>query len=481
VDLVVSPTVLALNTQTGSQKHAMTPGQLIDALVLEFIDATTVRLAVAESVIEVKTDIPLVPGSHVRLAARGHGDNIHWVIVGAGNVPAAPRGQEPARAEARAPAHPAAPATEVTIGGAAVATEGDVAATTQPRPDQAQTVARPLPSGPNPAVEFVNATRSAAARQSGLAPLFAELKTIVAARDVPVQVKQVAVQVLAAPVSLDKASGDILKQAISRSGLFLEARLAGEGGAPPAVAFGDLKAALFSLKQALQGWLDALPPSLQAAAKAEVALHPSTPTPPAAPQQTQADLKPPPPYRGAPTTGQPPAATVVTPDATPMDVVRTLLAQTDGAIARQVLMQVASLPDAVGATPSHADGADKHWNLEIPFVTPQGTAIAHFEIQRDGRKTSPKQALAVAWRANFSLDFEPMGPIHAQIALTGKRAAVNIWAERKDTAAVLRSGISELSVALQAAALDAGDVIVRDGAPPRPLKASPGRFLDRAS
>jgi hypothetical protein len=481
VDLVVSPTVVALNTQTGSQKHAMTPGQLIDALVLEFIDATTVRLAVADSVIEVKTDISLVPGSHVRLAARGHGDNIHWVIVGAGNVPAAPRAQEPVRTKARVPAHPAAPATEVTIGGAAVATESDVAATTQPRPDQAPTVQRQQLTDPNPAVEFANATRSAAARQSGLAPLFAELKTIVAARDVPVQVKQVAAQVLAAPVSLDKASGDILKQAISRSGLFLETRLAGEGGATPAIAAGDLKAALFSLKQALQGWLDALPPSLQAATKAEAALHASLPAPPAVPQQTQTDIKPPPPYRGAPTSGQPPAAIAVAPDAAPLDVVRTLLAQTDGAIARQVLMQVASLPDATGTPTSHADGADKHWNLEIPFITPQGTAIAHFEIQRDGRKTSPKQMPAVAWRVNFSLDFEPMGPIHAQIALTGKRAAVNIWAERNDTAAVLRSGISELSVALQAVALDGGDVIVRDGAPPRPLKANPGRFLDRAS
>jgi hypothetical protein len=455
----------------------MTPGQLIDALVLEFIDATTVRLAVADSVIEIKTDIPLVPGSHVRLAARGHGDNIHWVIVGAGNVPAAPRGQEAVRTDARAPAHPAAPVTEVTIGGAAVATEGDVAATTQPRPDEAQTAQRPQPSAPNPAAEFANATRSAAARQSGLAPLFADLKTVVAARDVPLLVKQAAVQLLAAPVSLDKASGDMLKQAISRSGLFLEARLAGEGGAPPAIAAGDLKAALFSMKQALHGWLDALPPSLQAVARAEATVH----APPVAPQQAPADLKPPPPYRGAPTSGQPPATAAIAPDAAPLEVARTLLAQTDGAIARQVLMQVASLPDAASATPSHADGADQHWNLEIPFVVPQGTAIAHFEIQRDGRKATPKQAPAVAWRANFSLDFEPVGPIHAQISLTGKRAAVNIWAERKDTAAALRSGISELSMALQAVALDASDVIVRDGAPPRPLKANPGRFLDRAS
>ena len=100
--------------------------------------------------------------------------------------------------------------------------------------------------------------------------------------------------------------------------------------------------------------------------------------PPLAPSQTQTDIKPPPPYRGAPTSGQPPAANAIAPDAPPQDVARTLLAQTDGAIARQVMMQVASLPDAAGAQPSHADGSDKHWNLEIPFVTPQGTAIAQF-------------------------------------------------------------------------------------------------------
>ena len=477
MDLVVSPTVLALNTQTGSQKHAMTPGQLIDALVLEFIDATTVRLAVADSIIELKTDIPLVPGAHVRLAARGHGEGVHWVIVGGGTAPAVPRGDGAVRSEARASAQPSAPATDVRIGGAAVVPDGEVAQTAPARTDPAQTAPRPQPAAANPATEFATATRIAAARQNSLAPLFAELATIPTARDVPLQVKQIAARVLAAPVKLDQASGDVLKQAVSRSGLFLEARLAGEGGATPTVATGDLKAALLTLKEALKGWLEALPPSLQLAAKAEAALHASA----SVPTPVQADLKPPPPYRGAPTSGQPPAALAIPADAPPQDIARTLLAQTDSAIARQVLMQVASLPDAVNAIPSLTHGADKHWNLEIPFATPQGTAIAHFEIQRDGRRSEPKQAPAVAWRANFSLDFEPMGPIHAQIALTGKRAAVNIWAERTDTAAVLRSGLPELSLALQAATLDAGDVVVRDGAPPRSHKVNPGRFVDRAS
>ena len=475
MDLVVSPAILALNTQTGSQKHAMTPGQLIDALVLELIDATTVRVAVADSVLELKTDIPLVPGAHVRLAARGHGDNIHWVITGINNLP--PRGQEPVRADGRPANAPLnTPASDVAISGGTAAAEGEVRAT-QPGSD-VQLATRVAQTGSNTTLEFTTATRIAAARQAGLAPLFAELKPLMASPGVPVAVKQAAAHVLAAPVALDQPSADVLKRAVSQSGLFLEARLAGGEGAAPAISPGDLKAALLTLKQALKGWLDVLPAALPSlAAKTEAAVHP----PSLAPQAPAADLKPPPPYRGAPTTGQPPAAAVIAADAVPRDVAQALLGQTDGAIARQVLMQVASLPDATGAGPLHNDGADTHWSLEIPFVTPQGTAIAHFEIQRDGHRAAPKQMPMAAWRANFSLDFEPVGPIHAQIALAGKRTTVNIWAERSETAAVLRSGAAELSTALQAASLETGDVTVRNGAPPRALKANPGRFLDRAS
>jgi hypothetical protein len=114
-------------------------------------------------------------------------------------------------------------------------------------------------------------------------------------------------------------------------------------------------------------------------------------------------------------------------------------------------------------------------------MTPMGTAIAHFEISRDEHKAAAAERRPPGWRVNFSVDVEPMGPVHAQVSLSGHRAAVRLWAERSPTATALRESVGELSDALKQAALEPAEVVVRDGAPPRPLKPGAGRFVDRAS
>jgi hypothetical protein len=145
-------------------------------------------------------------------------------------------------------------------------------------------------------------------------------------------------------------------------------------------------------------------------------------------------------------------------------------------------MQAASLPGAPSAVAEHADAGGKHWNLEIPFALPQGqTAIAHFEISRDEHKAAAAERRPPGWRVNFSVDIEPMGPVHAQVALTGHRAAVRLWAERAPTAGALRDSVGDLNAALKQAALEPSEIVVREGAPPRPLKPGAGRFVDRAS
>ena len=97
-----------------------------------------------------------------------------------------------------------------------------------------------------------------------------------------------------------------------------------------------------------------------------------------------------------------------------------LLADTDAAIARQTLLQVASLPDRVDTTAARVDPAAPRWNFEIPFVTPQGTAMAQFEISRDGGGNEVEAAKRV-WRARFSLDVEPAGPVHALVSLSRRQ------------------------------------------------------------
>jgi hypothetical protein len=189
---------------------------------------------------------------------------------------------------------------------------------------------------------------------------------------------------------------------------------------------------------------------------------------------------PPPPYRGAPTAGQPVAAPSISADMSPHDIGKVLLNETDAALARQTLLQAASLPDHAGAN-LRADAAGPRWLFEVPFATPQGSTVAQFEISRDGRH-APAEGLKAAWRARFSVDIEPIGPVHAQIALTGARAAVTLWAERPATSAQLRDNAPKLAEALRQAELDPGDVLVRGGAPPRPRdNVASGHFLDRAT
>ena len=188
---------------------------------------------------------------------------------------------------------------------------------------------------------------------------------------------------------------------------------------------------------------------------------------------------PPPPFRGALPSAQPIAMPLIAPNAPLAITAHHLLADTDAAIARQTLLQVASLPDRADGLGVRSDPAVPRWSFEIPFVTPQGTAMAQFEISRDGGGNETEAAKRI-WRARFSLDVEPAGPVHALVSLSGERTSVRMWAERPATAAQLRAGTAQLSQALSKAALTPGDIVVRDGTPPQPTPAPAGHFLDRA-
>jgi Flagellar hook-length control protein FliK len=188
---------------------------------------------------------------------------------------------------------------------------------------------------------------------------------------------------------------------------------------------------------------------------------------------------PPPPISGALPAAQPVVPATLVSNSASETAMHHLIADAEGALARQTLLQVASLPDRVDGTVARQDPAGPRWNFEIPFVTPQGTTVAQFEISRDGGGNEVEAAKRV-WRARFSLNVEPAGPIHALISLAGDKTFVRMWAERSATAAQLRAGVSQLSQALVRAELKPGDIVIRDGTPPQPAPAPAGHFLDRA-
>jgi hypothetical protein len=190
---------------------------------------------------------------------------------------------------------------------------------------------------------------------------------------------------------------------------------------------------------------------------------------------------PPPPIAGALPTAQAVMAATLVAHAPVEATLHHLLTETDGALARQTLLQVASLPDRGETSSARLELSQPRWSFEIPFSTPHGTAVAQFEISRDGGDGSRNgEAAKRVWQARFSLDVEPAGPVHAQVSLVGDKTSVRMWAERPATAAQLRAGASQLSQALARAELHPGDILIRDGAPTQPAPALAGHFLDRA-
>lgn len=492
MDLIVSPTTVAFNTQTGAPKLALTPGQIIDALVLQLIDATTARLLVGEAVIDVQTKVPLTQGATVKLAVRGTGTETRLVILETVTGPAS----EHARLAALAARHAPIPARGVAIapqGSPANAPEGFETPATivdaeiaPPLPESfepARTAPRNDVRNQNPAVALAGAVRIAAARQTGLAPIFAEAAALIEA-DVPAlpaEVRTAVARLAALPARLAEPTAANLAHAVARSGVFLEARLAAGSAQVGNVVGEDVKALLLNLRQALTSWLgearQASPPLVPGS---DTMATPHQAAPHAAPLTSDVKI-PPPPYRGAPAQGQPPALATIAPDTAALDIGAALFHHADGALARETLLQAASLPDAAASPLPRGETAGPHWTLEIPLPTPQGTAIAQFEISRDGHRATPGEYKPAVWRASFALDYEPLGPIHAQVSVAGTQAAVRLWAERAETVHALRDGMSELAGALRDVALETGELTVREGSPPRPVRPSAGQFVDRAT
>lgn len=190
--------------------------------------------------------------------------------------------------------------------------------------------------------------------------------------------------------------------------------------------------------------------------------------------------RPPPPYAGGPTAAQPASESDLPPDLAPAELARRLLKDVGGAIARQELSQIASLPEGRHEPDRPAEAKSPRWVFDLPFQTPQGMAVAQFEINRDGGGGSEAgREVERTWRARFSLDVEPLGPVHVQVALTGAMTRVGFWAERPDAMARLREGEATLNAALRQADLTP-ELAFHPGSPAAPATA-PGRFVDRAS
>ncbi|MEH2590570.1 flagellar hook-length control protein FliK [Bradyrhizobium sp. AZCC 1721] len=500
------------------------PGSVVNAQVLKVLSADLVRIAIASLSIDVATEIPLQQGQNLQLAVSQTKDGIRLAVVGQGSDAAGASADAVtlspdalADAAVNRPAIVSAKNVLTPLERAAVSAAAQAAATEQDSLAPLFANLSAAISSSNLPPKLQAAIAQVLAQQTSLDQNLdgADIKTAFQKSGIFLEASLASGSVPPSGVPDLKAALIVLRQTL-QSALGLNSTTAS-----PATPVGAQQAAppqaAASLAPSLSPNLDVpeilLPQArLLAAENLALPVHAAR-SPLAAPPDAGATLKllqealqelgvpirsatatpkdvrggdvtfhtntPPPPIRGGLPAAQPIASPTIAPQAPLEATAHHLLDDTDAAIARQTLLQVASLPDRIDAGPK-ADITAPRWNFEIPFVTPQGTAMAQFEISRDGGSEAV-EAVKRVWRARFSLDVEPAGPVHALISLTGDKTSVRIWAERPATAEQLRAGTSQLSEALSRAELQPGDIVIRDGAPPQAAPAArAGHFLDRA-
>lgn len=293
-----------------------------------------------------------------------------------------------------------------------------------------------------PAAALAQMVPEALARQNSIAPLLASLAAVVARPGaLPEPVLRAALQVLGQRIQLpgNGPTADLLKSAIEKSGVFLEASLAKTATPAP-----DMKSALVSLRSSLASWLGGNPAPVQAVRQVA------------------------PPLRGIP-----PRADA--PDFPPLpeagrETARTLHHQADAALSRVKLMQLASLPDADSARP-----APPEVRLEVPFLLGSETVLAQFQIFRDGSRKRAEGKRG--WTMRFAMNFSTTGEVGAEIGLLGKNVSVALWAAERETHDRLEAALPDLAPALAALGLDPGAIRLR-AAPPEPEAPPSGHYLD---
>ncbi|HZC98528.1 MAG TPA: flagellar hook-length control protein FliK [Bradyrhizobium sp.] len=525
----VLPVIAAQEVGGVAPDLLLQPGSVVNAQVLKILSEDLVRIAIASLSIDVLSEVPLQEGQTLQLAVSQTQDGIRLAVVGhggdaVGTTADAVTLSPDARIDAAAnqptivatPRNVLTPPERVAVMAAArvAATEqgsqaplfanlGAVASTGSLPPKLQQAIAQVLAQQTSLDQNLGGGDVKSAFQRSGLF-----LEASLASGSVPSSgVPDLKAALIVLRQTLQSVAGANATAAASATPAADEAALphaaATPGLAPSSPA--DVEVQEILLPQArlpvaediiqsgslgrstLAAALDSGPTAGATLNLLQEALQePGNPVPAMAmPKNIRSDdvtvhtNTPPPPFRGALPAAQPVATPSIAPNAPLSTTAHRLLDDTDAAIARQTLLQVASLPDRIDGSLPKIDTTMPRWNFEIPFVTPQGTAMAQFEISRDGGGQDVEAAKRV-WRARFSLDVEPAGPVHALVSLTGDTTSVRMWAERPGTAAQLRAGAAQLSQALSRAELRPGDIVIRDGTPPQATPAPAGHFLDRA-
>lgn len=130
-----------------------------------------------------------------------------------------------------------------------------------------------------------------------------------------------------------------------------------------------------------------------------------------------------------------------------------LLRQAEVALARIQLHQLASQP-------RDAERGLLEWLLELPVRRGDDIDLWSMRIAREGKENAtPEHQRQQSWSVQLAFDLPGLGPVQAQITLTGERVSTRFWTGKEDTLPLFREHLQDLqhmlgNVGLEVESLD---------------------------
>ena len=324
------------------------------------------------------------------------------------------------------------------IGGLTV--EADAAGTSLPQQFQV----RVLTQGTQPQLEVIpgkvdeqvamQGLRERLPQQNGYAQLLGVLSALASrpvARTLPAPLRAALATLEAAISKPDEVSSPLgMKEAIAKSGAFLEAHLAEPKEETPAAD--DFKAALLALRRTLAD----LPAARPAQASAQGAARPLNDTPPPLAQRALV--------------AQARAAQIAVTEENVDEVVTQLRSDVRAAVSRVEIGQLESQPQS------------GLWMIEIPLAGVRGYDVLQLRIEEG--KPSPSEPDGM-WTVGFAIDPPTLGAVQGEIQLRVPRVSVRLWAQHGETVSRLETEFMSLRRQLEKSGLQLDHFACMHGLP----------------
>jgi hypothetical protein len=181
---------------------------------------------------------------------------------------------------------------------------------------------------------------------------------------------------------------------------------------------------------------------------------------------------PPPPFPGVAPVPQSPVQVSLEPPDNLAHLRLDLLQQTEAALARVHLNQLASLP---------REGEHRlvEWLFDIPLRRGDSLDFWSARVSRDndsGGETP--ETSGPLWSVQLAFDLPGLGPMQARINLQGEQVSTRFRAEHAETLPLLQAHLHELRQSLQAVGLEVGNIDCQSGSLAETGRSEPDPLID---